>query len=171
MPGRALEYLNRMKKTLFTVLSVFVLALSCSVFSYAQQLPVPTVAVVATTNSVPGVTDMLTAPPSANDLWTAAISAVTPLLVWALARYVPRIPRSVLPLTTPFIGILLGLILNQLAKLHLTGIDMAKAGGLAIAIREVVNQTVTKRLQSADTDDTDKADTDKAPPPDAAQPK
>lgn len=81
-------------------------------------------------------------------LWEVGIGAVTPVIVWLIAKYMPKVPRMALPCVTPVIGIGLGLILNQIASLGLTWLDMGKAGALAVFFREVVNQTIVKRLKS-----------------------
>lgn len=80
--------------------------------------------------------------------WDVAIASLTPLIVTGIAKVAPKLPKFLLPLVTPLIGIALGLGLNWLTKINLSWVDMAKAGALAVFIREVVNQTVTKQLTS-----------------------
>lgn len=77
--------------------------------------------------------------------WDLAISAVAPVIVWGVAKL--NVPRNYLALMTPVVGVLLGLLLNWLASANLSWVDMAKAGALAVFIREVVNQNVTQKLQ------------------------
>lgn len=85
-------------------------------------------------------------PSGTTSYWSYGIAAVTPILVWLIRKAVPTIPTPLLPTATPFIGLALGYALNKLADAHLDWVDMAKAGALAVFIRETVNQLVTKRL-------------------------
>jgi hypothetical protein len=102
------------------------------------------VSAMAQTNAPPGLGDI---PSSAGQYWDMAIAAVSPIIVWLIRLAVPKIPAVLLPAITPLIGVGLGLILNQVANANLSWVDMAKAGGLAVFVREVVNQGITKRLQ------------------------
>lgn len=52
---------------------------------------------------------------------------------------------------TPFLGIVLGLLLKWAGTVELSWIDMAQAGAMAVAVREIFNQAVTKRLQGETT--------------------
>jgi MFS superfamily sulfate permease-like transporter len=103
-----------------------------------------TVAAFAQTNMVP-VTAPL--PQTVSQYWDLIIAAVTPLIVTGVWKLVPKIPKWVLPVSTPVIGILLGLAMNKLASANLGWVDMAKAGALAVFVREVINQAVTQQLQ------------------------
>lgn len=96
-------------------------------------LPIPT----TTANVDPGSKDAI---------WSYAISIVSPMLVWALIKLVPKLPKPVLPVITPVVGIGLGVGLHFLAGAQIGWIDMAKAGALAVFVRETVNQLVTKQL-------------------------
>lgn len=100
-------------------------------------------AVFAQTNTVPLPAPL---PQTVSQYWDLVIAAVTPLIVTGVWKAVPKIPKWVLPVSTPVIGILLGLAMNSLAKANLGWVDMAKAGALAVFIREVVNQAITKQL-------------------------
>lgn len=88
-------------------------------------------------------------PTTVSDYWTYGISVVTPLIVLGVKKVIPKIPTWLLPTITPFLGILLGLALNKLGASHLGWVDMAKAGALAVFIREVVNQTITQNLSKS----------------------
>jgi len=98
------------------------------------------------TNGVPAAGGVAPLPTSAAGYWTLAIAGITPLIVTGIWALVPKIPTVVLPLITPAIGIGLGLLLNRLTTANLGWVDMAQAGGLAVFVREVFNQAVTKRL-------------------------
>ena len=88
-------------------------------------------------------------PKTVSEFWKYAISAITPLIVWGVRALVPKIPTVLLPVSTPFIGLLLGLGLKYLAGLNIPWIDMVEAGALAVFIRETFNQGVTKPLERA----------------------
>lgn len=99
---------------------------------------------LAQTNSVPEL------PPLPHDkgaIWEALIMIVSPLVVWGVSK-IPNLPSPLLPTITPLVGLLLGLGLNFLAGANLAWVDMVKAGALAVFIREVFNQWVTKQLIS-----------------------
>lgn len=104
----------------------------------------------AQTNAAPGVESgsINEFPTSKDALWSYAISLVAPFVVWLVTKFVPNVPKAFLPAVTPFVGIGLGLALNALAGSNLGWVDMAKAGALAVFVRETVNQMVTKRLQA-----------------------
>jgi len=99
-----------------------------------------------------GVTNAITSAPSlpqtTSQYLDLIIAGVTPVIVTGIYMLVPRVPKFVLPLITPVVGVGLGLLLNWLTKINLGWVDMAKAGALAVFVREVVNQAVTKRLIS-----------------------
>jgi hypothetical protein len=83
---------------------------------------------------------------SKDALWGYAISAISPIIVWLFTKLAPKIPKPVLPTITPLVGIGIGLGLNALAGTNLGWVDMAKAGALAVFIRETINQLITKQL-------------------------
>lgn len=85
-------------------------------------------------------------PKTMSDFWTLGIAAVTPLLVTGIYKLVPKIPKLLLPVLTPFIGIGLGLLMNWLAGQNFAWFDLAKAGALAVFIREVINQAAKAAL-------------------------
>lgn len=87
-------------------------------------------------------------PKDVGGYWEYGIAIVTPLLVWLFARFGPSVPVLVLPMLAPVVAIGLGLILNQLSSANLAWVDMAKAGTLAVFIRELTNQLLTKRMNS-----------------------
>ena len=103
-----------------------------------------TLAAFAQTNA-PG-TLPVELPKTLSQYWDLAIAAVSPLIVTGLWKLMPKIPSAVVPLMAPVVGIGLGLLLNWLAKANLGWVDMAKAGALAVFVREVTNQVITKRL-------------------------
>lgn len=107
----------------------------CAVFA----LPV-----LAQVTNVPPVLPPL--PKTVSDYWDLAIGAVSPLIIWGLAKVMPQIPRAFLPVMTPVVGIGVGALVNWLAGQNLGWFEMAKAGALAVFFREVVNQWVTKRM-------------------------
>jgi hypothetical protein len=106
-----------------------------------------TLSAFAQTNSVPSSPTSLTDFPTSTDaLWSYAISFISPFIVWLMAKFVPKIPTAFLPAVTPLVGLGLGFALNKLGGAHLSWIDMAKAGALAVFIRETTNQWVTKSI-------------------------
>jgi len=86
-------------------------------------------------------------PQEAGAFWDMAIAGVSPFIVWLVRKIIPKIPTMLLPMITPVIGIGLGLLLNQFANTNLSWFDMAKAGALAVFVRETVNQAITKQLE------------------------
>ncbi len=101
-------------------------------------------AILAQTNVPPTLPDPLhTTIPM---FWTLAIAVVTPIIIAGVKVVTPKIPKVLLPSATPFVGILLGLVLNWLGSVNLSWVDMAQAGALGVAIREIWNNAVTKRL-------------------------
>jgi hypothetical protein len=107
------------------------------------------VSVTAQTNTPP--VDPGALPITVSGYWDLLIAGVTPIIVWLVSKVVPNIPKVLLPTLTPFLGIGLGLVINKLAGQNLGFVDMAKAGALAVMIREVFNQAITKQMTSADT--------------------
>jgi hypothetical protein len=85
-------------------------------------------------------------PQTPSQYWDLGIGALTPMIVLGIRKIVPNIPTWALPAITPIIGILLGLALHYLDLAHLSFYDAAKAGMLAVFIRETFNQAVTQRL-------------------------
>jgi len=106
-----------------------------------------TLAAFAQTNA-PG-TLPVELPQTLSQYWDLAIAAVSPLIVTGLWKLMPKLPKAVVPLLAPVVGIGLGLLLNWLAKAHLGWVDMAKAGALAVFIREVVNKAITQPYNTA----------------------
>lgn len=105
-------------------------------------------AAIAQTNTPPALD---TLPGDTHSYWKYAVSVVTPVIVTAVGALVPKLPRAFLPSITPLIGLGLGWGLNQLGAANLGWVDMAEAGALAVFIREVVNQAITKRFEEPDT--------------------
>jgi len=106
-------------------------------------------AVLAQTNTVPTLPADL--PKTVSQYWDLGISIVTPLIVTGVWKFIPKVPKWVLPTITPLIGIGLGLLVNKLANANLGWVDMAKAGALAVFIREVINQAITKHMAAPPT--------------------
>lgn len=107
-------------------------------------------AVFCQTNGVPPVpavpvTDL---PKNVAQYWDLGIAFLTPFLVTVIYKTVPKIPKWVLPAITPALGIGLGMLVNWATTADLGWMDMAKAGALAVFVREVVNQAITKRYAS-----------------------
>jgi MFS superfamily sulfate permease-like transporter len=77
-----------------------------------------------------------------SQLWDYAIAIVSPIIVWGINKIIPNVPKLLLPTITPLVGIGLGYALNYMVGLNMSVIDMAKAGALAVFIREVTNQAL-----------------------------
>jgi hypothetical protein len=106
-------------------------------------------ALAQVTNAIPTVAGSAL-PQTKSEFWFWAISVVTPLIVVGVKKVVPKIPKLLIPITTPLIGIGLGLLLNWLQRANLGWVDMAQAGALAVFIREIVDQaTKTETVQAA----------------------
>jgi len=97
------------------------------------------------TNTVPDVSGA-PLPATTSEFWTYGIAIVVPLIVGLMKKLVPNIPTWALPVSTPFLGLLLGFLLKLGGWANMSWIDMAQAGGLAVLIRESWNQIVTKNL-------------------------
>lgn len=102
-------------------------------------------------------------PVTRSQLWMFAIASVTPLIIHGIKTVVPRIPKPMLPISTPIVGVLLGLLVNWLAGKQLAWLDMTSAGAMAVFVREAWNQNVTRALVRAHEIPT-------APPPPPAPP-
>lgn len=125
-------------------LSVLLMAFTVTIVS-AQDTNV-----VLTTNNIPGIGEVSNdpIPTSKEDFWKWAIAVVVPALVMGLKKMAPRIPTWVLPLTTPFLGLLLGFGLKSLAGLNWGWVDMTQAGTMAVFVREAWNQVVSKQIEA-----------------------
>lgn len=104
-------------------------------------------ALAQTTNVVSG--DVPALPADKGAYWNLAISAITPLFVWLAAKIVPAMPRNLLPVIAPVIGIGLGFLLNWLAGQNFPWYESGAAGLLGVGIREIFNQQVTKRIEDS----------------------
>ena len=100
------------------------------------------------TNSVHGVTD-LALPTTRGQFWTWAIAAVAPLIVAGVKKLVPNIPKLLLPVSTPLIGLALGYGLNALGQANMGWVDMCQAGALAVFVRETLDQAVKQATKSS----------------------
>lgn len=107
---------------------------------------------IGQTNVVPAITDALPVPPGESPFgpafWQGVIAAVTPVLVYLLRLMLPHMPKFVLPSVSPFIGVMLGLVLNWLATAGLSWVDSGLAGAAGVAVREIVHNTITQHLQT-----------------------
>lgn len=115
-------------KTKLTLL-LLTLALTLTLTLYAQ------------TNGTPPI-DGAPLPASKGDFWMWAIAGISPLIVTLIKKVAPKIPKLLLPASTPIIGIGLGIVLNKLGASDLGWVDMAQAGALAVFIRETLDQAV-----------------------------
>jgi hypothetical protein len=97
------------------------------------------VAFTAVAQEVPaaGIEEM-----SKGQMWDYVIALVAPVVVAGVKWLVPKVPKVALPMITPFVGIGLGFALNAVADANLDAITMAKAGAMAVFVRETVNQTL-----------------------------
>jgi len=100
------------------------------------------VAALAQTNGVPPIVPPGTEHTDLSTFWKLAISGVTPLLVGLAKRAVPQIPKLLLPLSTPFLGISIGLLMNWLNVAHLGWVDLGQAGAAAVMVRETWAQAI-----------------------------
>jgi hypothetical protein len=101
--------------------------------------------VLAQTNGIDTGTTPL--PSSKTEFWQWAIAGITPVIIWLVSKIPADLPKPLLPILTPIVGLLLGSGLKWLGAADLGWVDMVQAGALAVFVREVVNQTITKRLQ------------------------
>lgn len=100
-------------------------------------------------------------PKTQEELWQWGLTVATVVVTWALGK-VPQLPRPVLPLITPVLGILLGVGLNALTRANFAWVDLAQVGALAVFIRESVNQVVTKQMMPLEESKTNTKPVDKA---------
>lgn len=89
-------------------------------------------------------------PTGTTSYWTYLIAGLSPIVVWFVRLIVPKIPTVLLPTMTPFVGMALGALLNALGNAHLEWVDMAKAGALAVFVREVTNQAIKAATSKAE---------------------
>jgi len=102
---------------------------------------IPVVAILAQTNTGPlPPLPMGAEHTSLDQFWKLAISGVTPLIVGFARKLMPKIPTLLLPLSTPFLGIGIGLLMNWLAVANLSWVDLGQAGAAAVMVRETFDQ-------------------------------
>lgn len=96
-----------------------------------------------------GPTDVSASPLPAtkSEFWTYAIAFITPLIVGGFKKLIPAIPKWLLPVSTPLVGLLLGAGLKALGAAEMGWVDMAQAGAMAVFIRESFNKLVTTPLK------------------------
>jgi len=87
---------------------------------------------------------------SALEYCVLVIAAITPLIIGVVYKILPRIPKVILPSLAPVVGILLGWLINWLGRQNISWLDMAQAGALAVFVREVFTNAVTKQLAQPD---------------------
>jgi hypothetical protein len=85
-------------------------------------------------------------PKDLEGLWLLAIMVISPLLIAALGK-IPALPRPVLTIIGPALGLGLGILLDKMNALNLAWWHVAGAASMATTIREIFNQWVTKRLK------------------------
>ena len=90
-------------------------------------------------------------PTDPTSLWDVGIAVVIPMIVQGIKWLAPKIPSAILPFTTPVLGLIIGLALNYFNIHHFSWWDAAKAGALAVSIREMWNQAVTKNFSGSTT--------------------
>jgi len=95
--------------------------------------------------------DGSTAPETMNKemMWQYIIAIVTPFIVGGIKKIVPAIPKVLLPVSTPFVGLGVGFLLNAIAGANMDAMTMAKMGGLAVLIRETWNQALKAQSGSS----------------------
>lgn len=100
-------------------------------------------------------------PTTRQELWQAAIMIITPVIVLGISK-IPKLPRPVLPIIAPILGVILGQLLKLGDQANLPWWDSAAAGGLAVWLRETVNQTITKQFKPLEESKTDAKPVDNA---------
>lgn len=116
-------------------------ALAQSVPAVGAKVPVPAVG-IPSDPSLPTIT----LPTSLSGYWDLVIAALAPIIVTFVSKYVPKLPKNLLPVVAPVAGVVSAHVLSLLTNMHLSWFDAAKAGALAVFVREVINQNVSKYL-------------------------
>lgn len=83
-----------------------------------------------------------TGPVDSATLWNYVVAIVSPIIIWGVNKIVPKIPKLLLPLASPFVGLAVGLLLNKIADAGLSAQASMVFGGLAVFLREVTNQAL-----------------------------
>lgn len=132
---------------LWTVVCVILLGLFTSVMAQNPIEPAAESRVEITDSpSATAGNGTIDLPKSKSQYWTLAISAITPMIVYLFGK-IPQLPRPILPVITPFVGVGLGLLLDKMTSLNFTWWDSAQAGALAVFIRESINQAIIKQMK------------------------
>lgn len=105
-----------------------------------------TFCLMAQTNAT--ITAQTPLPETKVDFWKYSIAIVLPIILNGFKKLVPNIPKWMIPVSTPFLGLLLGGIMKWTGLHEIGWWDAAEAGGLAVLIREGWNQIVVKGLGS-----------------------
>jgi len=97
------------------------------------------------TNSIPGIGDVAhdALPTTKEDYWKWAVAAIVPAIVLGIRKIAPSIPKGMLPIITPILGLALGYGLKRLGMTNWGWVDMTQAGALAVFVREVFHQVTT----------------------------
>lgn len=97
------------------------------------------------------VTNVITSttplPTTTKDFWKYGIAVAVPIIINLFKKIAPNIPKWLLPTSTPLLGMALGAALKALGQSQMDWIDMAEAGGLAVLVREIWNNTITKATE------------------------
>lgn len=94
------------------------------------------------TNSVPDPTD----PSTGSGLLFGLIPVIVPILI-AIGKYLaPKVPTILLPVVAPILGILIGLIDNQISGGQASPLLAAALGAAGVGLREIVDQVKQKIL-------------------------
>lgn len=109
------------------------------------------------TNGVPDVSTS-PLPSSKSEIWTYVIAVLSPLIIGGMKKAIPAIPKWALPVSAPFVGLLLGLGLKALGAANLSWVDYAQAGALAVFVRESFNRIITVPLKGEEEAKTKGAD-------------
>jgi len=137
-----------MKRHIRVIIGLSLLAALFTLDIFAQTNDVPY------TNSVPGIGNIQNdaIPTSKEDYWKWAIAVVVPFIMTFIKYIIPKIPSLLIPVLTPVVGLGLGFGLKALTDANLGWVDMTQAGALAVFIREVVHNAMTKGLTPASVD-------------------
>jgi hypothetical protein len=128
-----------MKKLIAILMLMFVITPLASSFASELLAPtdfVPVVAVVGDTDEIAAVTSTTEDVP----IQVAIITAVTPVIIAAVKRFVPNIPKAWIPILAPIVGMSLEISLHFAAG---TGISVwlgALLGGAGVGLRELYDQ-------------------------------
>jgi hypothetical protein len=98
------------------------------------------------TNAPPPFDPETPLPKTLEEFWFYGIALITPLVVFGFGK-IPQLPRPVLPMLGPLVGIILGFVLEKAGAMNIPWWHGGLAGAFATTLREMVNQLVTKQLK------------------------